>query len=50
MPRRANLDTPGTLHHVMVRGIEMRRMGDDAADRKNFIQRMRKRLGSRLKY
>jgi hypothetical protein len=22
MPRGARLDTPGTLHHVMVRGIE----------------------------
>jgi len=22
MPRRARLDAPGTLHHVMVRGIE----------------------------
>jgi hypothetical protein len=25
MPRRARLDAPGTLHHVMVRGIERRR-------------------------
>ena len=40
MPRRARLDTPGTLHHVMVRGIERRRIVDDVADRKNFIQRM----------
>ena len=22
MPRQARLDAPGTLHHVMVRGIE----------------------------
>ena len=40
MPRRARLDTPGTLHHVMVRGIERRRIVDDVADRKNFIHRM----------
>jgi len=40
MLRRARLDTPGTLHHVMVRGIERRRIVDDVADRKNFIQRM----------
>jgi hypothetical protein len=25
MPRHANFDSPGTLHHVMVRGIEQRR-------------------------
>jgi hypothetical protein len=27
MPRGARLDTPGTLHHVMVRGIEGNRIG-----------------------
>ncbi len=26
MPRRARLDVAGTLHHVMVRGIERRRI------------------------
>ena len=40
MPRRARLDAPGTLHHVMVRGIEKRRIVNDAADRKNFIKRL----------
>jgi hypothetical protein len=33
MPRKARLDAPGTLHHVMVRGIERRRIVNDAADR-----------------
>jgi hypothetical protein len=42
MPRRARLDTPGTLQHVMIRGIERRRIVDDVADRKNFIQRLGK--------
>jgi hypothetical protein len=32
MPRQARLDTPGTLHHVIIQGIEKRRivfrMGD----------------------
>jgi len=28
MPRRARLDAPGTLHHVIVRGIERRRIVD----------------------
>ena len=29
MPRHARLDSPGTLHHVMVRGIEQRQIVDD---------------------
>jgi len=31
---------PGTLHHVMVRGIERRRIVNDVADRKNFVERL----------
>ncbi len=33
MPRRARLDAPGTLHHVIVRGIEKRGIVNDVADR-----------------
>ncbi len=40
MPRQARLDAPGTLHHVMVRGIEKRRIVDDGKDRENFIARL----------
>jgi len=40
MPRRARLDAPGTLHHVIVRGIERRRIVDDVADRQNFVERL----------
>ncbi|MFC1578356.1 transposase, partial [Thermodesulfobacteriota bacterium] len=40
MPRRARLDAPGTLHHVIVRGIERRRIVDDVADRKTFVERL----------
>ena len=40
MPRRARLDAPGTLHHVIVREIEKRRIVNDVADRKNFVTRM----------
>ena len=36
MPRRARLEAPGTLHHVILSGIEKRRIVDDVADRKNF--------------
>jgi REP element-mobilizing transposase RayT len=34
------LDAPGTLHHVIVRGIEKRRIVNDVADRKNFVKRL----------
>ena len=37
MPRQARLDAPGTLHHVIIRGIEKRRIVDDGEDRKVFV-------------
>ena len=40
MPRSARLDAPGTLHHVIVRGIERRHIIDDNEDRKEFVERM----------
>ena len=40
MPRGARLDAPGTLHHVMVRGIEKGKIVDDDDDRKNFVRRI----------
>jgi REP element-mobilizing transposase RayT len=40
MPRRARLDAPGTLHHVIIRGIEKRRIVNDVADRENFVRRL----------
>lgn len=40
MPRQARLDAPGTLHHVIVRGIEKRRIVDDQKDRENFVSRL----------
>ncbi|UCF03896.1 MAG: transposase [Deltaproteobacteria bacterium] len=42
MTRQARLDAPGTLHHVIVRGIEQRKIVDDFHDRKDFISRMGK--------
>jgi REP element-mobilizing transposase RayT len=42
MPRGARLDAPGTLHHVMVRGIERRNIVDDETDREDFIFRLGK--------
>ena len=40
MPRKARLDVPGTLHHVMVRGIEGSHIFRDEEDRKAFVDRM----------
>ncbi len=40
MPRTARLDTPGILHHVMIRGIERRKIFRDNEDRENFIDRL----------
>ncbi len=40
MPRQARLDAPGTLHHVMVRGIENRRIVADEKDRGTFLARL----------
>ena len=40
MPRKARLDVPGTLHHVMVRGIEGSNIFRDKEDRKAFLDRM----------
>jgi putative transposase len=40
MPRQARLDAPGTLHHVIVRGIERRKIVDNDQDRQDFVSRM----------
>jgi len=44
MPRTARLDTPGLLHHVMIRGIERRRIFSDDKDRENFLKRLSMRI------
>jgi putative transposase len=40
MPRQARLDVAGTLHHIILRGIEKRQIFDDDLDREAFINRM----------
>ena len=40
LPRQARLDAPGSLYHVIVRGIERRRIVDDNQDRADFVKRM----------
>ena len=40
MPRRARLDAPSALHHVIARGIEKRKIVDDDQDRVAFIEKL----------
>ena len=40
MPRQARLDAPGTLHHVIIRGIERANIVADQKDRDTFITRL----------
>jgi len=40
MPRLARLDSPGVIHHVMIRGIERKNIFRDNKDRDNFLERL----------
>ena len=40
MPRHARLDAPGTLHHVMGRGLDRTRVFEGEADREDFVHRL----------
>ena len=40
MPRGPRLDVPGTLHHVIVLGIEKHLIIDDDNDREDFVTRI----------
>jgi len=40
MPCRTRLDAPGTLHHVMIRGIEGKRIFRDTQDREHSVTRL----------
>ena len=39
MPRQARLDSPGTLHHLIVRGIERSRIVADREDQAAVVAR-----------
>jgi putative transposase len=39
MPRKARIDAPGALHHIIIRGIERKAIFKDTADRENFFER-----------
>jgi putative transposase len=40
MPRKARIDAPGALHHIIVRGIERRDIFKDSTDKINFLDRL----------
>jgi putative transposase len=40
MPRQARLDSPGTLHHVMIRGIEKKTIFEEKFDKSEITFRM----------
>jgi putative transposase len=40
MPRKARIDAPGALHHVIVRGIERKAIFKDDVDRSAFLERI----------
>jgi REP element-mobilizing transposase RayT len=40
MPRKARIDAPGALHHIIVRGIDRRKIFLDDSDRDDFLDRL----------
>jgi hypothetical protein len=40
MSRKARIDAPGALHHIIIRGIERKAVFKDSADRNNFLERL----------
>lgn len=40
MPRRARIDAPGAVHHIIIRGIERSPIFRDDKDRDGFLQRL----------
>ena len=40
MPRKARIDAPGALNHIIVRGINRRKIFFDDADRDDFLDRL----------
>lgn len=40
MPRQARIDAPLALHHIIIRGIERKRIFEDDQDREDFLERL----------
>ena len=50
MPRQARLDSPGTLHHVILRGIEKKNIVDDKIlGQDEFVERIIGETDKRIK-
>jgi REP element-mobilizing transposase RayT len=45
MPRRARIDAPGALHHIICRGIERRKIFWNDSERDDFLRRLETILG-----
>jgi len=42
MPRKSRIDAAGAIHHIIIRGIERKKIFRNDADRRNFIERFGK--------
>lgn len=40
MPRKARIDAPGALQHIIIRGIERKPIFNDTQDYQNLIERL----------
>jgi len=50
MPRQARLDAPGTLHHIIIRGIERKKIVSDDHDREDFVKKLIRQSDHARKY
>ncbi len=44
MPRKARIDAPGAVHHIIIRGMERRQIFRNDADRADLLQRLERLL------
>ena len=40
MPRKARIDAPGAIHHIIIRGIEKKAIFRDDHDKDKFVERL----------
>jgi len=40
MPRKARIDAPGALHHIVIQGVERKAIFKDNTDQEDFIDRL----------
>lgn len=44
MPRQVRIESPGALHHIVIRGIERKAIFEDDQDREDFLKRLSRLL------